>query len=131
MHHQMNYAEKDYLNFAETKSEKPKNVATSPSIHSCIPAPSSRLPRLLAMVQTRARESIRTKDGLVERTNDSKRQAVRSLGPLRSPVTRRPRVVYLPGTLPGILTATTAAVGRLISGAASRLDAVSAYPFPT
>ena len=84
------------------------------------------------MAQTRARESIRTKDGTLERQNDdSKRQAVRSLGPLRSPVTRRPRVVYLPGTLPGILTATRVTVGRLISGAASRLDAVSAYPFPT
>jgi hypothetical protein len=39
----MNNSEKDYLNFAETKSEKPKNVATPPSI----PAPSS--PRLIAL----------------------------------------------------------------------------------
>ena len=33
----MNITEKDYLNFAETKSEKPKIVATPPSI----PTPSS------------------------------------------------------------------------------------------
>jgi len=45
-----------------------------------------------------------------------------------SPVTKRPRVVCLPGLLPGIFTQR---VGKLISGAASRLDAFSASPFWT
>ena len=95
----MNATEKDYLNFAETKSEKRRQARTA--------APSSS-PR--GWVHVCVRE---IGIGLIEDTNDCtiarsiafKRQAVRSLGPLRSPVTRRPRVVYLPGRLPGILTA--------------------------
>jgi hypothetical protein len=39
-------------------------------------------------------------------------------------------VVYLPGLLPGILTVPDT-VGRRVWEAASRLDAVSAYPFST
>ena len=45
-----------------------------------------------------------------------------------APVTKRPRVVCLPGLLPGIFTL---CVGKLILGAASRLDAFSASPFWT
>ena len=63
-------------------------------------------------------------------TNEQKKQAVRSLGPVRSPVTRRPRLVYLPSGLLGILVS-TCETGRVILGAASRLDAFSASPFAT
>ena len=59
------------------------------------------------------------------------KQAVRSLGPVGSSVTRRPPPVYPPGGLPGILIDSDESMGGVILGAASRLDAFSAYPFCT
>src|SRR5438034_3203453 len=107
--------EHNYLNFAETRSPKPRrltHISLSPLTFFAFP------PRF-----TRS-------EGRTARTV-SQRQAVRSLGPLGFTCYQASTCGLSTRSSPWDLDCLTQTVGRRVWEAASRLDAVSAYPFST